>query len=67
MNQVLATHLDQLERVTATTTACRLLGLSRATVNRWRGPRVYGPARPPGGGLQPAALTAAEKDRVLRN
>lgn len=65
MNQVLSTHLDELVQVTSTTTACRLLGLSRATVHRWRGPRVHGPGKPPGGGAQPAALTPAEKDRIL--
>lgn len=65
MNRLLAPRLEELESVTSTEAACALLGLPRATVYRWRTPRVHGPARAPGGGRQPAALTGPETEQVL--
>lgn len=65
MNQILTTHLEQLETHISTQTACALLGLSRATLYRWRAPRRYGPNKPPGGGTQPAALTPTQRHEVL--
>jgi transposase InsO family protein len=65
VNRVLVAHLDRLEDHMKTETACRLLGLSRSSVYRWRAPQVYGPARPPGAGAQSAALTADQTQQVL--
>jgi transposase InsO family protein len=61
MNQT----LEEVEELTGTTAACQLLGLSRAGVYRARSPRVHGPARKPGGGTQPAALSPQEIQEVL--
>ncbi|MEI2776061.1 MAG: hypothetical protein V9G19_08845 [Tetrasphaera sp.] len=61
MNQA----LEQVEQHTSTTSACALLGLSRASVYRARGARVHGPGRKPGGGSQPAALSPEEIQEVI--
>lgn len=58
--------VTEIEVLSSTTTACELLGVARATLYRSRRPAVYGPPRPPGGGLQPAALSAGERERVLQ-
>lgn len=57
--------LEQVEEHTSTTAACQLLGLSRASVYRARGPRMHGPGRKPGGGTQPTALSEQEIQQVL--
>lgn len=51
--------------MTSTQRACRLLGLSRASVYRARQPKMHGPwpARTPG--VQPSALDALERERIL--
>jgi putative transposase len=51
---------------TSTQTACRLLGVSRATHYRRQAVPVLGPPRPPGGGPQPAALTGCERAQILQ-
>lgn len=61
MNQA----LTEVEQYTSTIAACELLGLSRASVYRARAPRVHGPARKPGGGTQPGALSPQEIGEVL--
>lgn len=49
----------------STLTACRLLGVARATHYRRLTP-VLGPARRPGGGRQPTALSDLEREQVLQ-
>jgi transposase InsO family protein len=56
---------EQIAANSSTQAACALLGVSRATHYRRQTPPVLGPSRPPGGGLQPAALTDAERAQVL--
>ena len=57
--------LEQVEEHITTVAGCTILGLSRASVYRARGPRVHGPARRRGGGAQPNALSAAEVREVF--
>ena len=57
--------LGEVEAHAATSVACRLLGIARASVYRWRAPRMHGPAREPAPVEQPAALTAGERAQLL--
>jgi putative transposase len=57
--------LEQVEEHTTTVAGCAILGLSRASVYRARGPRMHGPARKPGGGAQPSALSEQEIREVF--
>lgn len=49
----------------STLTACRLLGVARATHYRHRTPTL-GPARKPGGGAQPTALSTPQRAQILQ-
>lgn len=62
---MIAEAFPEIEALSTTKTACRLLGVARATHYRRRQPSLYGPARAPGGGLQPSALTQAERDAAV--
>ena len=57
--------LSEVEAHVPTSPACRLLGIARASVYRWRAPRMHGPVPEPAPVEQPAALTAAERARIL--
>jgi putative transposase len=57
--------LVEVAEQASTLTACRLLGVSRATHYRRRAPKL-GPARRPGGGVQPTALSGPEREQVLQ-
>jgi len=57
--------LGEVEAHAATSVACRLLGIARASVYRWRAPRMHGPAREPAPVEAPAALTAGERAQLL--
>jgi putative transposase len=60
---VIAEHLEDLEAVTSTQTACDLLGASRATVYRRRRPPA---SRPPVSRPEPAnKLSETERQRIL--
>ena len=65
MNQVTYPLIDELEQYVPTSVACRLLGITRASVYRWRAPRMHGPVRRPVVGRQPAALTESEQEQIL--
>ena len=57
--------LTELEEVTTTSQACGLLGVARSTIYRSRRPGVYGPQPAPVTGVQPTALDAQERVRIL--
>ena len=57
--------LEELEALTSTVAACAVLGLSRATVYRARGVRFCGPQLPRVPGVQPNALSGAERREIL--
>jgi putative transposase len=57
--------LEELEVLTSTVAACAVLGLSRATVYRARGVRFCGPLLPRPPGVQPNALSGAERKGIL--
>ncbi len=61
---IIAPALVEVAEKASTATACRLLGVARATHYRRRTP-MLGPARRPGGGVQPAALSDDERRQVL--
>jgi putative transposase len=55
----------EIEVLTSTKTACRLLGMARATLYRHRTPRIFGPVPAPIPGIQPTALSSAERAHAL--
>ncbi|HXZ72935.1 MAG TPA: IS3 family transposase [Streptosporangiaceae bacterium] len=57
--------LGEVERHLPTSIGCRLLGIARASVYRWRAPSLHGPRTEPTAGEQPAALTAAEQAAIV--
>ena len=57
--------LEELEALTSTVAGCAVLGLSRATVYRSRAARFYGPLPPRVAGIQPNALSDAERVGIL--
>ena len=63
---MIAQALVEAEEYTSTVEACRLLGASRASVYRWRAPRVYGPKpKPERTGAPANQLDDAERAAVL--
>jgi putative transposase len=62
----LSVALSEVEGQVSTVAGCALLGLPRSSVYRARKPRVHGPARKPGGGAQPNALTDDEISEVFQ-
>ena len=56
--------LAQLRELIPTNAACRLLGVSRASLHRWEHP-TYGPKPQPVARAHPSALTGPERDLVL--
>jgi transposase InsO family protein len=57
--------LEELEAVASTVAGCAVLGLSRATVYRSRMARFCGPLPPRVAGVQPNALSDAERSEIL--
>ncbi len=56
--------LHELRDLVSTSAACRLLGVSRASLYRWEHP-VYGPRPAPPVREHPSALTGLEREQVL--
>ena len=56
--------LTQLRELIPTSAACRLLGVSRASLHRWEHP-TYGPKPEPAPREHPSGLTGPERDLVL--
>lgn len=64
-NSATGLALVELETFTSTQTACRLLGLSRASVYRSRQPKTIGPRVPAVPGVQPSSLSEQERAVIL--
>ncbi len=56
--------LHRLRELISTSAACRLLGVSRASLHRWEHP-TYGPRPAPATREHPSALTGQEREQVL--
>ncbi len=56
--------LNRLRELIPTSAACRLLGVSRASLHRWEHP-VYGPKPEPVAREHPSGLTGPERELVL--
>ena len=58
--------MEELEDLTSILAGCAVLGLSRATVYRSRAVRFYGPLPRRVAGIQPNALSDAERVEILK-